>query len=59
MKTLAGLKEFYVQHPNIITLIFGILVEDTVSLDDRKGEADFAYSENTPSVKTVVIRNKK
>ncbi len=59
VKTLAGLKDFYVQHPNIRTLIFGILVEDTVSLDDRKWESDFSYSENTPSVKTVVIRNKK
>lgn len=58
VKTLAGLKEFYFQHPNIRTLIFGILVEDTVSLDDRKWESDFSYSENTPSVKTVVIRNK-
>ena len=59
VKTLAGLKDFYVQHPNIRTLIFGILVEDSVDLDDRKWESDFSYSENSPSVKTVVIRNKK
>ncbi len=59
VKTLAGLKDFYVQHPNIRTLVFGILVEDSVSLDDRKWESDFSYPANTPNVKTVVIRNKK
>lgn len=59
VKTLSGLKDFYVQHPNIRTLIFGILVDETVDLDDRKWESDFSFSENTPKVKTVIIRNKK
>jgi|SRR5690554_38711 len=59
VKTLSGLKDFYVQHPNIRTLIFGILVEDSVVIDDRKWESDFSFEENTPNVKTVVIRNKK
>ncbi len=59
IKTLAGLKDFYVQHPNIRTLIFGILVEESVDLDDRKWETDFTYSLNQPIVKTVVIRNRK
>ena len=59
VKTLSGLKDFYVQHPNIRTLIFGILVDETVDLDDRKWESDFSFLENTPKVKTIVIRNKK
>ena len=59
VKTLEGLKSFYVQHPNIRVLIFGILVEQEVVLDDRKWEIDYSYSENQPRVKTVVIRNKK
>jgi predicted nucleotidyltransferase len=59
VKTLSGLKDFYVQHPNIRTLIFGILVDETVDLDDRKWESDFSFLENTPQVKTIVIRNKK
>ncbi|MCB0541759.1 MAG: hypothetical protein KDE33_29930, partial [Bacteroidetes bacterium] len=59
VKTLSGLKEFYIQHPNIRTLIFGILVEEAVDLDDRKWESDYSFSENSPNIKTVVIRNKK
>ncbi|WP_336127156.1 nucleotidyltransferase domain-containing protein [Mesoflavibacter sp. CH_XMU1422-2] len=59
VKTLSGLKDFYVQHPNVRTLIFAILVEETVDLDDRKWESDFSFLENTPQVKTIVIRNKK
>lgn len=59
VKTLSGLKDFYVQHPNIRTLIFGILVDETVDLDDRKWESDFSFLDNTPQVKTIVIRNKK
>ena len=59
VKTLKGLKSFYIQHPNIRVLIFGILVDETVSLDDRKWETDFTYSQKSPIVKTIVIRNKK
>ncbi|TAI49635.1 nucleotidyltransferase domain-containing protein [Flagellimonas allohymeniacidonis] len=58
VKTLSGLKGFYVQHPNIRTLIFAILVDESVDLDDRKWESDFTFSKNTPEVKTVIIRNK-
>ncbi len=57
VKTLEGLKTFYVQHPNIRRLIFAILVDKTVSLDDKKWEADFSYLDNSPSIATVVIRN--
>ncbi len=57
VKTLEGLKSFYVQHPNIRTLIIGILVNQKVDLDDKKWETDFSYPNNIPSVKTVVIRN--
>ena len=57
VKTLEGLKTFYTLHPNIRRLIFAILVDKTVVLDDRKWEADFSYPDNTPSVITVVVRN--
>lgn len=57
VKTLDGLKSFYLQHPNIRVLVFAIFVENNVELDDRKWEADFSYDEYTPSVKAVVIRN--
>lgn len=57
VKTLQGLKTFYIQHPNIRTLVFGILVDRTVVLDDMMWEADFSYPDNCPIVKTVIIRN--
>lgn len=58
VKTLESLKSFYLQHPNVRVLIFGILVNNDVELDDSKWEADFSYYENSPQVKTVIIRNK-
>lgn len=59
VKTLEGLKSFYTVHPNIRRLIFAILVDKSVDLDDRKWEADFSYKDENPSVITVVIRNNK
>ncbi len=56
VKTLKGLKTFYVQHPNIRRLIFAILVDKGVDLDDKKWEADFSYPDNSPSVVTILIR---
>lgn len=57
VKTLEGLKAFYTVHPNIRRLIFAILVDKTVDLDDKKWESDFSYADNNPSVITVIIRN--
>lgn len=57
VKTLEGLKTFYTLHPNIRRLIFAILVDKTVDLDDKKWEADFSYPDNTPSVLTIIVRN--
>ncbi|MDN5215040.1 hypothetical protein QQ020_23365 [Fulvivirgaceae bacterium BMA12] len=59
VKTLSGLKDFYKQHPNIRVLIFGILVDKAVQLDDKKWESDFSYLENDTHVKTIIIRNTK
>jgi predicted nucleotidyltransferase len=57
VKTLEGLKTFYTLHPNIRRLIFAILVDKTVDLDDKKWETDFSYPDNTPSVVTIIVRN--
>ena len=59
VKTLGSLKDFYLQHPNVRTLIFGILVDEGVELDSRMWESDFSFMDHTPSVRTVVIRNSK
>lgn len=56
-KTLEGLKTFYTLHPNIRRLVFAILVDKIVDLDDKKWEADFSYLHTTPSVVTVIVRN--
>lgn len=57
VKTLKGLSAFYLQHPNIRVLIFGILVNKTVELNDEKWEADFSFNNNNTKVKTIVLRN--
>lgn len=57
VKTLSGLKDFYKQHPNIRVLIFGILVNRNVDLDDLKWESDYSYLDNKTMVITKVIRN--
>jgi predicted nucleotidyltransferase len=57
IKTLNGLSSFYSQHPNIRVLIFGILVNKNVELNDEKWEADFSFDENHTKVKTVIVRN--
>ena len=56
-KTLAGLREFYLQHPNVRVLLFAVLVDASVKLDDRKWEADYSYLDHMPQVRTVVFRN--
>jgi len=58
VKTLGGLKDFYKQHPNIRVLIFGILVDKNVDLNDLKWETDFSYLDNNTKVMTKVIRNR-
>lgn len=57
LKTLQGLRSFYEQHPNVRVLLFAILVDTGVDLDDAKWEADFSYSQHAPKVRTIVVRN--
>jgi hypothetical protein len=56
-KSLSGLSNFYSNHPNVRLIIFVILVEKDVSLDDAKWEADFSFSEHQPEVWTRIFRN--
>ena len=57
LKTLEGLKEFYKTNANVKGLLFLILVDKTVTLDDYKIEADFSYRSTSPVVLTRIIRN--
>lgn len=57
IKTLSGLQDFYSQHPNAKCLIFAVLVDEEVSLDDLKWESDYSDMNNEQLVQTVVIRN--
>lgn len=57
VKTLKGLEDFYKNHSNVRVLLFCILVEQNVELDDARWEADFSYAAKTPKVLTTVIRN--
>ncbi len=56
-KTLAGLQTFYQQNANVRVLLFLILVDKNVKLDDRKWEADYSRRTTTPLIITKVIRN--
>jgi hypothetical protein len=59
VKTLAGLSDFYQRHTNVRILIFFILVDAGVDLDDSRWESDYSYLANTPIVRTVILRNPK
>lgn len=56
-KTLAGLSDFYQKHANVRVLLFMILVDATIDLDDAKWESDYSFSTRAPKVKTIVVRN--
>lgn len=56
-KTLSGLGDFYRRHPNVRVLIFFILVDPSVDLDDHRWETEYSYLANTPTVRTVILRN--
>lgn len=56
-KTLAGLTDFYQRHPNVRVLVFAILVDQTVAMDDLKIESDYSFTTNSPKVVTIVVRN--
>jgi len=58
LKTVEGLKEFYKQNANVKGLLFLILVNKSVVLDDWKIESDFSYKSTTPIVLTKIIRNR-
>jgi predicted nucleotidyltransferase len=58
-KTLEGLSSFYSKHANVRTLLFAILVDVAVDMDDRKWEEDYSYMEHSPQVKTIVLRNNR
>lgn len=57
VKSLSGLKEFYSQHPNVHLVIFAILVEKDVNMDDAKWESDYSFTEKDPEVWTRIFRN--
>ncbi|NNG60052.1 hypothetical protein HKD51_00450 [Pseudomonas fragi] len=56
-KTLAGLTDFYQRHPNVRVILFAILVDPAVKMDDLKIESDYSFDTRTPQVVTVVVRN--
>jgi predicted nucleotidyltransferase len=56
-KTLSGLTDFYQRHPNVRVLLFVILVDPAVVMDDLKIESDYSFDTQTPKVVTVVVRN--
>lgn len=56
-KSLSGLSNFYQAHANVRLIIFAILVEKDVELDDSKWESDYSFTNNEPEVWTRIFRN--
>lgn len=55
-KTLLGLQNFYEKHPNVRVVLFAILVDRKVELDDAKWESDFTFTERAPQIWTRILR---
>ncbi len=58
MKTIEGLKRFYLANASVKALIFLLLVEETVVIDKYKIEHEFSQVNNEPIVIVNVISNK-
>jgi predicted nucleotidyltransferase len=58
IKTLEGLESFYRQHPNVKALLFVLLVEEDVKLDDAVIEAKYSNEHKQPYVLTRIYRNR-
>jgi hypothetical protein len=56
VKTLDGLRNFYVAHPNIRVLIMAVLVAKEIVFDDSKWESDFSFMQRDPQVWTRIFR---
>ncbi|WP_111307358.1 response regulator [Confluentibacter sediminis] len=57
LKTLEGLKEFYKMNANVKLLLFMILVEDSISIDNFKIESDFSSQFAETTVVAKVFKN--
>jgi predicted nucleotidyltransferase len=57
IKTLGGLREIYESNSGIKVIIFAILVNKDVALDDEKIEKDYSHVYGNTEVITQVIRN--
>jgi hypothetical protein len=56
VKTLDGLSRFYSRNPNVACLLMVIFVVNSVSLDDKKWEADYTFFTKAPRIITKVLR---
>ncbi len=55
VKTLDGLKRFYIHNANVACLMMIIYAKDDVGIDRSKWEAEFSYTAVSPSVITIVV----
>lgn len=56
MKTLSGLSRFYTSNPNVRALLFLILVDETVEIDERAVEGKFSRQGADPPVIVRVLK---
>ena len=56
-KTLQGLGTFYQNHANVETVIFAVLIDQGVELDEAKWESDYSFTQHGPQVWTRIFRN--
>jgi hypothetical protein len=58
-KTLSGLTAFYKRNANVREILFAILVEPDVDLDDHKWETDFSTFVQDVKIRTIILRQQK
>ena len=58
-KTLSGLATFYKRNANVRELLFAVLVEPGLDLDDHKWEVDFSSLAQSVNIRTIILHRPK
>ncbi len=57
VKTIAGLSNFYAENPNVKSLIFVVLYDESVTIDENCLKYRFSYEKSSPSIIVRFIKN--
>lgn len=57
VKTISGLSNFYTENPNVKSLIFVVLYDESVTIDENCLKYRFSYEKSSPSIIVRFIKN--